>query len=114
MIELFALLVALGLGWFWLDALKAREIALVAGERACDAEGWQFLDFTVALQRLRLARDEEGRLRFWRRYTFEYSDTGNNRLDGAVVLLGAEVLSLNLATPPGPLPDNVVPLRRIH
>lgn len=110
MIEFFALLVAVGLGWYWLDSLKARDVALVAGERACAAEGLQFLDWTVAQRRMRLQRDEEGRLRLLRVYGFEYSDTGNNRLEGGVTLLGHDVLSVHLATPPG-YADNVIPLR---
>ena len=46
--------------------------------------------------RLRLARNEEGRLRLQRTYTFEFSETGDNRRRGAIVLLGAEVADLRL------------------
>lgn len=80
----------------WFDGLRARERALAAGREACSRHGLQLLDDTVALARLRLARDDEGRLRVQRTYTFEFSDTGDNRREGEVVTLGPELLDLRL------------------
>lgn len=98
-----ALFLAIGLGVLaWFDAMKARERALAAGRAACERYRLQFLDDTVSLARLRLARDDEGRLRVHRTYTFEFSDTGDNRRQGAVVTLGPELLDLRLE--PYPLP----------
>lgn len=108
--EWVALVLAFGAGWYWLDSLRSREIALAAGERACEAEGFQFLDWTVAQSRLRPGRDDEGHVKLRRVYRFEYSDTGNNRLEGSVTLLGREVLAVRLATPPAAW-SNVVNLR---
>lgn len=90
-IEFFALLAVAALIWFWMDSLSAREVAVAAGRRACEQEGLQFLDDTVALARLRLARNAEGQLRFLRRYAFEFSDTGNNRRPGQVTVLGRQL-----------------------
>lgn len=81
---------------FWLDSLKAREGAVRAGRSACERYALQFLDETVAFARLRLARDEDGQLRLARTYTFEFSDTGNNRRHGAIVMLGGELQDLQL------------------
>ena len=81
---------------FWIDSLRAREHALVAGRRACQRYGVQLLDETVQFARLRLARDDEGRLRLKRTYTFEFSDTGDNRRHGAIVMLGSELGDLQL------------------
>jgi len=50
----------------------------------------------VSFARLRLARDDDGRLRIARTYTFEFSDTGDNRRDGAIVMLGGELHDLHL------------------
>src|SRR5438034_7968862 len=66
----------------WIDSLRARERAVEAGRSACARYDLQFLDETVSFARLRLARDEEGRLRIVRTYTFEFSETGNNRRNG--------------------------------
>jgi hypothetical protein len=81
---------------FWLDSLRARERAVAAGRAACRRYDLQFLDETVAFARLRLARDEEGRLKIARTYTFEFSDTGNNRRHGAILMLGADLADLQL------------------
>ncbi len=81
---------------FWLDSLKARERAVKAGRSACERYSLQVLDDTVAFARLRLARNEDGELRLARTYTFEFSDTGNNRRHGAIVMLGGDLQDLQL------------------
>ena len=82
--------------FFWLDSLRARERAVRAGRSACERYDLQFLDDTVSFARLRLGRDDGGQVRFLRTYTFEFSDTGNNRRHGAIVMLGAAVQDLHL------------------
>jgi len=81
---------------FWLDSLRARERAVAAGRAACERYSLQFLDDTVAFARLRLARDDEGQMKIKRTYTFEFSDTGNNRRQGAIVMLGARLADLHM------------------
>jgi hypothetical protein len=76
--------------------MRAREVALEAGRRACEAEGVQFLDWTVAVNKLRIGRSGDGRLRVRRNYEFEFSDTGNNRLMGSITLLGTQLIALHL------------------
>lgn len=78
----------------WADSLRARERAVKAGRAACERYELQFLDDTVSFARMRLARDDDGRLRVARTYTFEFSDTGNNRRDGAIVMLGGKLQDL--------------------
>ena len=93
----FAAIVVLGaVALFWADSLRARERALDAGRTACRRYGLQFLDETVAIARLRLSRDAEGRIRLSRTYAFEFSDTGNNRRHGAIVMLGGELQDMQL------------------
>ena len=87
--------IAAGLA-FWIDSLRARERALAAGRSACGRYGVQLLDETVQFAKLRLARDEAGRLRLRRTYTFEFSDTGDNRRHGAIVMLGADLQDMQL------------------
>ena len=91
-----AILLILAGIFLWLDSLKARERAVRAGRSACERYQQQFLDDTVSFARLRLARDEEGQLKISRTYTFEFSDTGNNRRHGAIVMLGGDVADLHL------------------
>ncbi|MCL2344549.1 MAG: DUF3301 domain-containing protein, partial [Desulfobulbus sp.] len=59
-------------------------------------DGLQFLDDSVVGRSLRPARDAAGQLRWRRVYSFEFSDTGDNRRSGSVTLLGDEVEFLHL------------------
>jgi hypothetical protein len=88
-------LIAAGV-FLWLDSLRARERAVKAGRAACERYALQFLDDTVSFTRIRLRRDGDGQLRIARTYTFEFSDTGNNRRHGAIVMLGGELQDLQL------------------
>ena len=94
--EAAAIVLIVAGGLFWVDSLKARERALDAGRGACKRYGVQLLDETVQFAQLRPARDDEGRLRLRRTYTFEFSDTGDNRRHGAIVMLGGDLQDLQL------------------
>jgi hypothetical protein len=80
----------------WTDSLRARERAVQAGRSACERYQLQFLDDTVSFARIRLGRNHDGELRIARTYTFEFSDTGNNRRHGAIVMLGGELQDVHL------------------
>lgn len=73
----------------WVDSLRSRERAVEAGRLACARYGLQLLDDTVAISRLAFARDVQGQLGLRRTYLFEFSDDGNNRRRGLVVMLGS-------------------------
>lgn len=98
-LDLLGLLLLAATAWLWLDSLKAREIAVAAARAACDAERLLLLDYTVAIQRIGLARDGDGVLRLRRVYEFEYSDTGNNRTPASIAMLGSRVLLIRLNLP---------------
>jgi hypothetical protein len=85
-----------GLFWLWFESTRVHEIAVGRARRQCEAEEVQFLDDTVSLANIRPTRDHNGRLTLKRTYTFEYSDTGNNRELGSVVMLGQEVQRLSV------------------
>lgn len=95
-LSLLFLLVLAALGWYWFDSMHALETARKAGKRACDEAKVQFLDDTVAGTSLALVRDRSGRRVLRRSYRFEFSETGNTRLEGQLVLLGYRVESLTM------------------
>lgn len=95
--ELLALMALALVGWFWLDSIRIREIGMQAARAACQREGVQLLDDTVATRSLRFARDDDGRLCLQRAYEFEYSRTGNDRVRGSVMLRGREVVLLDVS-----------------
>jgi hypothetical protein len=103
--EIIVVVLLVALGAFWLTSLKVREAAVQAARVACDSEGLLLLDDTVAIRALKLARNDQGHLRIQRTYDFEYSDTGDNRRKGSVVLIGSQVVVFNV----GVRERNVVP-----
>ena len=102
-LDLLGLLLLAGTGWLWFDSLSAREAAVAAARAACGSEDLLLLDDTVAIARLRLARDGDGVLRIRRVYGFEYSDTGNDRHSGSVVMLGSRIEVINIRRRQGPV-----------
>ena len=83
-------------GWFVWDSLRVREAANAALRAACKVEGLLFLDDTVALDSLWPVRNDEGQLTLRRIYAFEYSDTGDRRRKGRIVMLADAVSSLDI------------------
>lgn len=64
----------------------------------------QLLDETVALARLRVARDpRNGRVRLRREYGFEFSREGDERRKGTVSILSGRVETVHLEHPEGPV-----------
>ncbi len=82
--------------WLWLDSMRAREEALAQCRAACREHRLQLLDHTVECVSLRPARSAGGRLMLRRVYRFEFSDTGDNRREGRIVMLGAAKESLEM------------------
>ena len=102
LLELFSLVLLGGGVWLWLDSLKVRESAVHATKAACSSENLLLLDDTVAIQKIGLERNDDGGLRLRRVYGFEYSDTGNDRSTGSIVMSGDRVLVINLNLPDRP------------
>lgn len=95
-IMVLLLLLLAALGWFWFDSLRALETARNTGKRICDNADVQFLDDTVAGIGLSLVRDNSGRRVLRRTYRFEFSETGDTRLEGRLILLGNRVESVTM------------------
>lgn len=96
LIEALSLIVVAASAWLWLDSIKVREAAVAAARSACASEGLMLLDDTVSIIGLKPARNDEGHIALQRSYAFEFSDTGNNRRQGSVVLLGRRVVLFNV------------------
>ncbi|MBK1719032.1 DUF3301 domain-containing protein [Thiocystis violacea] len=98
MSNLLAICLLLLIGWFWLDSLRAREIALAICQAACRQRDLQFLDQAVALRRLGFAWRSEG-LRLRRVYRFDFSEEGVGRRNGYIVMRGLSLEELSFGLP---------------
>jgi hypothetical protein len=76
----------------WSSARAAAERAEVVGRNACRAANVQLLDQTVHATGVRLHRGADGRLGFERAFRFEYSEGGDDRNVGRLVLRGDELV----------------------
>src|SRR4051794_23310618 len=97
--EILALMFVVCVGALVWRNLEAREIANAAIREACGARGFLFLNDTVALESLWPARDNDGRLRLRRVYSFEFSDTGHDRRRGIVTLIGNTIAAVDIGAP---------------
>ncbi len=89
--------------WFWSNNLRARETALELSARACRSAGLQLLDQTVALNRIGIGRNPDGRLSLQRVYGFEFTVDGQHRRQGRVAMQGTTVKAIHLDHPDGPI-----------
>ena len=94
-----SILIILFLGliaWFWLNSIRAKEIAMAASAHACQQIEAQFLDQTASLKKLRFIRNQNGRLGLLRSYSFDFSRDRENRSKGFVEIQGHMVTQVYL------------------
>lgn len=96
MSSLLVILFLIYMAWFWFDSVRAKEAATAAAAIACKDIQAQLLDQTVALQKLRLTRNTQGRIQLQRNYNFELSMDREGRSFGRVLLLSQKVTSVQL------------------
>jgi len=94
-LDLLLLAVPLALIGLWWTGSRVRELAVAHARRACETRGVQFLDQSVALSRLRLARDERGAMVLRRDYAFEFTDHGEHRDRGTVTMSGQRLVRVH-------------------
>ncbi len=88
MTSIFILLFLALIAWFWMNTIRAKEIAMQASAIACQQIQAQFLDQTASLKKIHLIRNQAGRLGFERTYSFDFSRDRENRSKGLVVIKG--------------------------
>lgn len=94
--SILILLLLAALAWYISDSMRALEAARRIGKSLCSELNLQFLDDTVASVKLGLGRDKNGRRVFRRTYRFEFSETGNSRREGHLVMLGDRLETISM------------------
>lgn len=98
--NLFVLmLLATGGAWLWHNH-GLREKALERVKQHCAKLDLELLDGNVALKRITIARDANGRRRLARVYNFEFTVTGEQRHPGTITQFGAHTVQIELAPYP--------------
>ena len=98
--NLFVLMLLATAGaWLWHNH-GLREKALARVKEHCAKLDLELLDENVAFKRFAFLRDAQGRKRFARVYTFEFTVTGEQRHPGTVTQFGAHAVQIELAPYP--------------
>lgn len=93
-LDLLILAVPAALASLWWTGSRAHELAINHARQACRQQQLQFLDQSVALDRMRPARSAAGRSCFRRDYRFEFTSAGEFRDEGNVTMLGHRLLKV--------------------
>lgn len=99
-LSLFLLLAAVAF-WLW-HSHGIREHALLLARRHCEKLDLELLDGNVAFRRLAIVRDGSGHRRLARLYDFEFTVTGEQRLNGRMTLFGRQLGAIELDAHPLP------------
>lgn len=82
--------------WYWHKAQYFKAMALYAVKLRCKNLEVLLLDDYVALTRIGIKKDAAGRWQIYRRYSFEFASTGDERYQGVCTVLGDRVLSIEM------------------
>jgi len=96
MASFFIILFLALLAWFWLNSIRAKEIAMAASAEACQQIQAQFLDQTASLKNIKIRRNKNGRMIFERTYSFDFSRDRETRIQGLVTIVGYKVTQVLL------------------
>lgn len=94
--DLILIALLLGAYLYWFNGQQVKEVALKAVRANCLNLEVQMLDEYVALNSIRLKRDQAGKMRLRRIFLFEFSSTGNERYNGVCIMLGRRVESIQM------------------
>lgn len=108
---LFALAI---LVWLWQNSLRFREYAIHKSRTSCRTMDLQLLDETVALHKVRIARDNRNQVKLLRRYQFEFSIDGHDRYQGSITFLGEGVDHIQLDHPDGQIILHSDEAKKLH
>lgn len=81
---------------YWWDAYGIKQMALGIVKARCKTLDLQLLDEGLVLRKLALRRDGCGRVRMERKFSFEFTSTGDQRYRGVIILLGRSLEHFDL------------------
>ncbi|MBQ0748427.1 MAG: DUF3301 domain-containing protein [Marinobacter sp.] len=93
---LFWLFVAAFFIWYWWRAKAIKDSVLQATHRYCKTMDVMLLDDAIYLRGIWFRRDDQGKIRVWRRFMFDFTSTGEERYSGRVIMLGSRILHMEL------------------
>ncbi len=93
---LFLMIFAAGCLWFWFSSARARESVIFFCHRYCRQRNLQLLDQTVTLRGIEITRSERGQRLLKRKYSFDFSSDGNQRLSGYIWICDEKIVLIDV------------------
>lgn len=84
--------------WYWLRARELKDHILKYAARHCDDLSLKLLDESVVLKELKPCKSLKGGFCLKRRYSFEFTSTGEDRYQGEIVVIGRHIEAVTLET----------------
>lgn len=106
---IFAIAALFSIVWYWQDSLRSREFTLKRCHRLCDEHDVQFLDQSVYVARVRIAKTARHNFFIRRFYAFEFSIGGVDRHNGVAVVSNEKIEYLSLLHPDGEIIEGTEP-----
>lgn len=94
--DLALLLPTLMLLMYWWRTTEQKSVAVAAARTYCKDRNLQLLDETLVFRHFRLERDSRNKRRVCRTYEFDYSQAGEDRHTGEIILSGFIILRIIL------------------
>ncbi|MDX1633589.1 MAG: DUF3301 domain-containing protein [Marinobacter sp.] len=82
--------------WYWWRAKAIKDFVVSAAHQHCQRMDVMLLDDAVYLRGLWFKRDQDGHLRVWRRFLFDFTATGEERYLGRIIMLGRRIEHIEL------------------
>ena len=95
--DLIAPTLVLLAAWYWWSSQGIKETAFKAAKQHCEKMEVMLLDESLVLRAIWFKKDNQRRLRLWRRYLFDFTATGTDRYEGQVIILGQKITHIQLA-----------------
>lgn len=83
-----AILLLAAIVWFWWENRGVAELAYQIARQTCENADVQLLNDTVGWKKIRLKRNNKGRMQIQRTYFFEFSSDIERRYRGEIEMLG--------------------------
>ena len=96
LLQALLILILLAAALFAVNGMRVREVAIASAKQHCTQQGLQLLDQSVSTSKIRLSRNAAGRLTLLRRYTFDFTSTGEERYKGSIAMHGLIVAGVIL------------------
>ena len=97
LLQIIIILLLLAVALIAVNGMRVREIAISYAKNHCAKESVQLLDQSVSSSTVKPSRTASGKLTLLRRYTFDFTSTGEQRYSGQIIMHGMRVAEIQLA-----------------